>query len=96
MDSEIENKGGKIDKIYFAPQLAIENSEMRKPKTGMALQAKKDFTEIDFNKSIIVGDSLTDMEFGKELGMKTVFINSGLNGEFDKCFPSLKDFSKSL
>jgi D-glycero-alpha-D-manno-heptose 1-phosphate guanylyltransferase len=96
MLTEIKKQGGKIDEIYFAPQLATENSEMRKPKTGMAKQAKEDFDEIDFNKSIIVGDSLTDMEFGQNMGMKTVFINPGLNGKFDKCFPTLKYFLKSI
>lgn len=92
----IEKNGGKIDKIYFAPQLEKENSEMRKPNTGMAINAKNDFNDIDFSKSIIVGDSLTDMEFGKKLGMKTIYINQNLNGSFDKCFNSLKDFSKSI
>lgn len=96
MLTEIKKQGGRIDKIYFAPQLATENSEMRKPKTGMAIKAKEDFDEINFKKSIIVGDSLTDMQLGEKMGMKTVFINPGLNGKFDKCFPTLKDFSKSI
>jgi D-glycero-alpha-D-manno-heptose 1-phosphate guanylyltransferase len=70
----ISRLGGKIDRIYFAPQLKQENSPMRKPATGMAVQAKKDFPEIDFSKSIMIGDSISDMEFGKKAGMKTVFI----------------------
>ena len=41
----------------------------------MALQAKADFPEINFEKSIIIGDSLSDMEFGRNAGMKTIFIN---------------------
>ncbi|MEN8929107.1 MAG: HAD-IIIA family hydrolase [Flavobacteriales bacterium] len=96
MLSEIKKAGGNIDNIYYAPQLVTENSEMRKPKTGMAMKAKEDFSEIDFKKSIIVGDSLTDMEFGKKIAMKTVFITAGLNGKFDKCFSSLKNFTKSI
>jgi D-glycero-D-manno-heptose 1,7-bisphosphate phosphatase len=46
---------------------------MRKPDTGMSKQAKKDFPEIDFAKSIIVGDSVSDMQFGRNSGMITVF-----------------------
>ena len=42
----------------------------------MGLQAQSDFSEIDFEKSIIVCDSISDMEFGKRLGMKTVFITT--------------------
>lgn len=96
MKSEIEKKGGRIDEIYFAPQLASDNSEMRKPNTGMADKAKSQFSVIDFSKSVMIGDSLTDMEFGKRKGMKTVFINSGLNGTVDRTFPILEDFVKSI
>jgi HAD superfamily hydrolase (TIGR01662 family) len=49
---------------------------MRKPDIGMALQAKKIFPEIDFSKSIMVGDSSSDMEFAKRAGMKTVFVGT--------------------
>lgn len=67
---------GLIDKIYYCPTLKTEEPLCRKPNTGMGLQAQSDFPEIDFKKSIIVGDSISDMEFGKRLGMKTVFITS--------------------
>jgi len=38
------------------------------------LQAQKDFPQIDFHKSIMLGNKLTDMQFGRTLGSKTVFI----------------------
>ena len=34
-------------------------------------------SEIDFEQSIMVGDSISDIEFGKRLNMKTVFIQTG-------------------
>jgi D-glycero-D-manno-heptose 1,7-bisphosphate phosphatase len=76
---------GRIDKIYHCPDLASSNSPNRKPEVGMALQAKTDFPEIDFAQSIMVGDSLSDMEFGKKLGMTTVFIE----GKGEKIDPSV-------
>lgn len=66
---EVENRGGYIDAIYFAPQLKSEQSIMRKPQIGMALQAKKDFNEIEFSKSVMIGDSPSDMEFAKNAKM---------------------------
>lgn len=69
---EVEN--GRIDRYYFAPALASDNSDLRKPGSGMALLAKQEFPSIDFQKSIMVGDSDSDIEFGRKLGMKTVFI----------------------
>ena len=40
----------------------------------MAKEAKKDFPEVDFKKSIMVGDSPVDMEFGKRMGMRNVYV----------------------
>lgn len=72
--TEVRNAGGKIDKIYHSPYLASVNHISRKPAIGMALKAKSDFSEIRFNKSIMVGDSLSDLIFGKRLKMKTVLL----------------------
>ena len=41
----------------------------------MALQAKEDFPSIDFTKSIMVGDSMTDMMFGKNIGAFNIYIS---------------------
>ncbi|RFC55216.1 D-glycero-alpha-D-manno-heptose-1,7-bisphosphate 7-phosphatase [Brumimicrobium aurantiacum] len=72
---KIRSAGGKIDAVYYAPQLAAENSEMRKPEIGMAKKAQSDFPTIDFSKSIMVGDSISDMQFGDKAGMINVYIH---------------------
>jgi histidinol-phosphate phosphatase family protein len=98
MTDEIEKHGGRIDKIYFSPHLAADNHPWRKPGIGMALQAKTDFPEIDLTKAVMVGDSISDMRFGRKAGMKTVFISSEpfTSPDVDLNFPSLLDFSISL
>lgn len=98
MLSEIEKFGGKIHAVYFSPYLAEENHPMRKPNTGMALKAKQDFPGIDFKKSIMVGDSPSDVEFGRKCGMKTVFISDDKSQGacVDFVFRSLKEFSEHL
>ena len=98
MTDEIEKHEGRLDNVYFSPYLASENHHTRKPGTGMALLAKKDYPEIDFNKAIMVGDSMSDMIFGKSSGMKTVFINDDkvIDEKIDFCFPSLVEFSKEF
>ncbi len=72
----IQASGGHIDRFYFAPALAAEKSPLRKPETGMALQAQQDFPEIDFERSVMIGDSDSDIAFGRRLGMKTVYIDA--------------------
>jgi len=86
-----------IEHIYHSPYLAAENNIMRKPNIGMALAAKKDFPEIDFRKSLMVGDSLSDIAFGKNAGMFTVFISDkGNSASADMVFPSLFDFAVAM
>ena len=78
---EVQKHGGQIDAVYFAPELAEENSILRKPNIGMALMAQQEFPSIDFNKSIMVGDSNSDMEFAQNANMFGVFI-----GQSEKCY----------
>jgi histidinol-phosphate phosphatase family protein len=72
----VMEQGGRIDAFYHAPHLAAENNPMRKPGPGMGHAAQKEFPEIDFSKSVMVGDSDSDIRFGLDLGMKTVFITT--------------------
>ena len=86
-----------FDNIYFCPALAEENNPMRKPGIGMATTAKKDFPAVDFSKSIMVGDSSGDILFGKNAGMKTIYIGQGENSNnADLIYHSLYDFAKNL
>lgn len=75
MSSDLETGGVVIDRIYHAPDLAENDTRgWRKPKDGMARQAVLDFPEIDLTKSIVIGDSLTDMMFGRNAGMYTSWV----------------------
>ena len=101
MLEEITENNGRIDKVYFCADLD-NSSQNRKPNIGMALQAKKDFPQIDFSKSIIAGNKLSDMQFGRNAGMHTVFIAT-TNPEIsfpheliDAKFDSLIDFAKAI
>jgi D-glycero-D-manno-heptose 1,7-bisphosphate phosphatase len=74
MVEEFNLAGGRIDKIYYSADLD-DDSPNRKPNTGMALQAKKDFPGVDFSRSIMVGNTLSDMKFGRNAGMAaTIFL----------------------
>jgi histidinol-phosphate phosphatase family protein len=102
MLAEISKVGGNIDKIYFSPFKKEENNITRKPQIGMALQARKEFPEINFKKSVIIGDSISDIIFGKKLKMKTVFVSDDLdliNKNFriiDFTVKSLYEFSEKI
>jgi histidinol-phosphate phosphatase family protein len=71
----VEPAGGRIDRIYHCPDLD-EQSPNRKPNPGMGYQAQRDFPDVDFSRSLMVGNTMGDMKFGKALGAKTIFIPS--------------------
>ena len=51
----------------------------------MAFQAKCDYPEIEFTSSVMIGDSESDIDFGKGLGMKTIRVGvNGLIGAIEK------------
>jgi histidinol-phosphate phosphatase family protein len=99
MIGEIESKKGRIDKIYYCSDIDYLSLN-RKPNPGMALNSKNDFSDVEFNKSFMVGDQLSDIEFGKNLGMKTILIGDlKMNKENlipDHKFSTLLDFSKNI
>jgi len=95
---EIDYHGGRIDKVYFSPYLHTQNHPTRKPGIGMALTAQTDYPEINFKQSIIIGDSMSDMEFGRAAGMKTIFIceERTENEKIDFNFKSLNEVITGL
>lgn len=101
MQREVGIVDGKIDKIYYC----VEKDDKcfnRKPNPGMALQALKDFSDIDFSKSVMVGNKPGDMKFGRAAGMFTVFVKTTNpdqpfpHPDIDVTFPSLYDFASAL
>jgi D-glycero-D-manno-heptose 1,7-bisphosphate phosphatase len=101
MVAEITKAGGRIDAVYFCPDLE-DDSPNRKPNPGMGLQAAKDFTEIDLGKAIMVGNTISDMKFGRNLGVQTIFLPTtrpevDLHDErIDAVYNSLIDFANAL
>lgn len=100
MLEEILSAGGRVDKVYYCADMHSDN---RKPNPGMGLQAQKDFPEVNFSKSIMVGNTLSDMKFGRNLGVAlTIFLPTtrkevDLNhGDIDLVFPHLLSMSQAL
>ena len=89
MREEIEKAGGRLDGIYYCPAVEGDDHPHRKPNPGMAYLAKQDFPEVDFSRSIMIGDRSSDILFGKNLGMTTVLVTPGGTGENPEVLPDL-------
>jgi D-glycero-D-manno-heptose 1,7-bisphosphate phosphatase len=71
---ELATHDAHIDAFYFCPHDKNE-CNCRKPLPGLFEQAQADFPDIAAATSAIVGDSWSDIEFGRRLGMFTIFID---------------------
>jgi D-glycero-D-manno-heptose 1,7-bisphosphate phosphatase len=69
----LQVSGAYVDAFYFCPHDKMQ-CDCRKPLPGMFEQARRDFPDVTADESIMIGDSLSDIEFGRRLGMRTVFI----------------------
>lgn len=102
VSEELKTAGAWIDDYYFSPFLAAHKPSSRKPNIGMGLQAKEKYPALNFTQSWMVGDSFSDLEFGKNLGMTTVYIakqekwNDLPKGLANHSFESLIDLSAFL
>lgn len=74
--------GGRIDSVYYCrhhPEAALplyrQNCECRKPKTGLLLEAMRDWN-IDLSGSYMVGDGASDILAGNAAGCTTLFVSS--------------------
>ena len=94
MLQQFDKHGTKIEQIFYCTDLRETPNNCRKPGIAMALQSKKIFPDIEFNQSVMVGDTESDIAFGRNAGMKTVLVgNEQTNLIPDKKHQSLLDFA---
>jgi len=73
MRETLARDGARLDAIFICPH-DKEECQCRKPLPGMFQQAVEAFPEIKAVESVMIGDALTDIEFGRRLGMPTILI----------------------
>lgn len=101
MKHEIELVGGKIENIYYTTD-TDSKSFFRKPNPGMALQLLHDYPDIDLRRTIMVGNNISDMKFGRKAGTFTVFLSTTIKDVtlphpyIDFVYNELKDFVGEL
>jgi D-glycero-D-manno-heptose 1,7-bisphosphate phosphatase len=65
--------GARIDAFYFCPH-DVGECDCRKPKTGLFRRAFLDFPEASAQNSLVIGDSLSDIQAARNLDMPSIFI----------------------
>ena len=83
--SLLSGEGISFDEVFVCPHLPEDNCECRKPKTGLVDNYIARLKP-DLNRSFIIGDRSSDVQFGNALGFKTALL--GLDDSCDPDFSS--------
>jgi len=96
----LKSRGAHVDGFYFCPHDKLQ-CNCRKPLPGLYEKAVADFPQIAASAGAMIGDSLSDIEFGRRLGLLTVLIEGDPERQkpgtqaagdlADLCFPSLAE-----
>ena len=73
LQKHLAEHDARIDAFYFCPHDKNE-CNCRKPKTGLFEDAFRDFPGASASNSIVIGDSLSDIEAARSIGAPSIFI----------------------
>lgn len=101
LQHKLAERGAHLDAIYVCPHDEGQ-CDCRKPLTGLFEQAFRDFPAAHAGNSVVVGDSLRDIEAGRRMGMQTVLVDDAPDSASEELqrarslaqltVPSLNDF----
>lgn len=101
----LQSAGAHIDAFFFCPH-DKQQCGCRKPLPGLFYQARARFPDITAESSVMIGDSLSDIQFGHRLGMRTIFLDGdpllqkpgviSARRLADLCFSSLPEATEAL
>lgn len=98
------NHGSHIDAFFTCPHDS-DQCNCRKPLPGLFEQAAAKFPAVAAASSVMIGDSLVDIEFARRLGMTAILIDNGgpsrpgnesARESADLLFPSLAEAVNAL
>jgi D-glycero-D-manno-heptose 1,7-bisphosphate phosphatase len=72
----VEEAGGQLEGIYYCPHAPEDNCHCRKPATGLIEEMLLDY-DLDLSNTVIVGDSLRDLEAGVAMGCTPILVHTG-------------------
>ena len=89
----LESEGISFEKIAIDSSFPSENSPNRKPRTGMLTDLISQ--GFDLENSFVIGDRYTDVELGKNLGIKSFLFNASQSGK-DELNESLQELNNYI
>jgi D-glycero-D-manno-heptose 1,7-bisphosphate phosphatase len=78
LQRQLSTVGGYIEAFYVCPHNESE-CNCRKPLPGLFEQACAQYPDIQAADCLMIGDSLSDIQFGRGLGIRTILIEEDFN-----------------
>lgn len=75
MQAELARAGAGVDAIFHCPHDLAAGCDCRKPRPGLIERARERFA-LDLARSWVVGDSLSDLEAGRAVGVPGLLVVS--------------------
>jgi D-glycero-D-manno-heptose 1,7-bisphosphate phosphatase len=75
MNERLRETGAEVDAVFVCPHEA-DACDCRKPKTGLFTQALERYPDLTLPDSVVVGDSVADLEAGQALGCRVFLVAS--------------------
>lgn len=73
MQAELARAGAPLDAIFHCPHEIDEACGCRKPQPGM-IEAARRLLPIDMRRSLVIGDSPSDLEAGRAAGLPGILV----------------------
>jgi len=80
--AELGKQGARLDAVYYCPHAPEAHCSCRKPGDALLRQAAEDW-RLDLRRSILVGDSLTDLQAARASHCRAVLV-AQQNGREDR------------
>jgi D-glycero-D-manno-heptose 1,7-bisphosphate phosphatase len=74
LQQHMAKHGARIDAFYYCPHDEGDQCDCRKPKPGLFKQAFRDFQGACPENSLMIGDSISDIEGARSLGIPAIFV----------------------
>ncbi len=89
----LRNHDVEILDAFYCPHTDADLCECKKPKTGMIWDSLEKYDDIEIGKSILIGDSVTDMELASRIGIPFFGLNGG---DFKAAYESILEVANHL
>lgn len=83
MEALLAREGVALEGIFFCPHGPDEGCRCRKPKTGLVVAAAE-VLGFDPSRSVVIGDKMSDIGLGLNLGVPSLLVRTGYGRETER------------